>query len=201
MICRVVFFACAFAAAAYAQDRTMPPVAEQTAGTSDLQRDDRGQLRIHDRLDDADRQRASRAPQGGRDSRRRTSSSAVRIPKKHNVVVRYRGTGRRKPILLLAHTDVVEAKREDWTMDPFILNEKDGYFYGRGRRRRQGASGDLDRESHSLQARGIQARPRHHRRAYGRRRRRRPVQRRRWLIKNKRELIDAELSLNEGGMG
>src|SRR5580692_12367326 len=41
------------------------------------------------------------------------------IPKKANLVVRYHGTGARKPILLLAHTDVVEAKREDWSMDPF----------------------------------------------------------------------------------
>jgi acetylornithine deacetylase/succinyl-diaminopimelate desuccinylase-like protein len=54
------------------------------------------------------------------------------IPTKANVVVRYRGTGARKPILLLAHTDVVEAKREDWTVDPFVFLEKDGYFYGRG---------------------------------------------------------------------
>jgi len=37
-----------------------------------------------------------------------------------------------KPILLLAHMDVVEAKREDWTRDPFKLIEEDGYFYGRG---------------------------------------------------------------------
>ena len=54
------------------------------------------------------------------------------IPKKGNIVVRCRGTGARKPILLLAHTDVVEAKREDWTMDPFQFNERDGYLYGRG---------------------------------------------------------------------
>ncbi len=46
--------------------------------------------------------------------------------------MRYRGTGRNRPLLLLAHIDVVEAKREDWTMDPFTLTEKDGYFYGRG---------------------------------------------------------------------
>ena len=38
----------------------------------------------------------------------------------------------RKPMLLLAHTDVVEAMRADWTVDPFTLLEKDGYFYGRG---------------------------------------------------------------------
>ena len=54
------------------------------------------------------------------------------IPTKANVVVRYRGTGARKPILLLAHIDVVEAKREDWSIDPFVFVEKDGYFYGRG---------------------------------------------------------------------
>ena len=54
------------------------------------------------------------------------------IPAKGNVVVRYRGTGARKPILLLAHLDVVEAKPEDWSMDPFTFIERDGYFYGRG---------------------------------------------------------------------
>ena len=53
-------------------------------------------------------------------------------PKKSNLVVRYHGTGARKPILLLAHIDVVEAKREDWSMDPFQLTERDGFFYGRG---------------------------------------------------------------------
>ena len=37
-----------------------------------------------------------------------------------------------KAILLLAHLDVVEARREDWTRDPFTLIEEDGYFYGRG---------------------------------------------------------------------
>ena len=45
-----------------------------------------------------------------------------------NVVVRYRGTGKQKPILLLGHLDVVEARREDWSFDPFVLTEKDGYF-------------------------------------------------------------------------
>src|ERR1022692_2756623 len=54
------------------------------------------------------------------------------VPTKANLVVRYRGTGKLKPILLLAHTDVVEAKREDWSMDPFVFTEKDGYYYGRG---------------------------------------------------------------------
>ena len=53
-------------------------------------------------------------------------------PRKGNLVARMRGTGAKKPILLVAHIDVVEAKREDWSMDPFKLQEKDGYFYGRG---------------------------------------------------------------------
>lgn len=49
-----------------------------------------------------------------------------------NLVARLRGTGRRRPILLLAHLDVVEALRADWSLDPFTLTERDGYFYGRG---------------------------------------------------------------------
>lgn len=53
-------------------------------------------------------------------------------PLRMNLVARLRGTGARKPILLLAHLDVVEARREDWSLDPFVLTEKDGYFYGRG---------------------------------------------------------------------
>ena len=51
---------------------------------------------------------------------------------KKNLVVRYRGSGKRKPILFIGHLDVVEARREDWTSDPFTLLEKDGFFYGRG---------------------------------------------------------------------
>jgi acetylornithine deacetylase/succinyl-diaminopimelate desuccinylase-like protein len=122
-------------------------------------------------------------------------------PKKANLVVRYRGTGRRRPILLLAHTDVVEAKREDWSMDPFTLNEKDGYFYGRGtgddkaqaaiwianliRYKREGFKPDRDiivaltaDEEGGGPYNGVA-----------------------WLIKNKRQLIDAEYSINEGGWG
>jgi acetylornithine deacetylase/succinyl-diaminopimelate desuccinylase-like protein len=53
-------------------------------------------------------------------------------PARQNLVARLRGSGARRPILLLAHLDVVEARREDWSLDPFTLTEKDGYFYGRG---------------------------------------------------------------------
>ena len=122
-------------------------------------------------------------------------------PNKANVVVRYRGTSRRRPILLLAHTDVVEAKREDWSIDPFTLTEKDGDFYGRGtgddkaqaaiwianliRYKREGFKPDRDiivaltaDEEGGGPYNGAQ-----------------------WLLKNKRELIDAEYALNEGGWG
>ena len=53
-------------------------------------------------------------------------------PKKGNLVARFRGTGERQPLLLLAHVDVVEALRSDWSFDPFTLLEQNGYFYGRG---------------------------------------------------------------------
>jgi acetylornithine deacetylase/succinyl-diaminopimelate desuccinylase-like protein len=52
--------------------------------------------------------------------------------KKKNVVVRFHGSGKRKPILFIGHLDVVEARREDWTTDPFQFVEKEGFFYGRG---------------------------------------------------------------------
>src|SRR5277367_6801461 len=122
-------------------------------------------------------------------------------PKKHNLVVRYHGTGAAKPILLLAHEDVVEAKRDDWSTDPFQLIEKDGYFYGRGtsddkaqaavwianliRYKREGFRPDRDLivaltadEEGGGPFNGID-----------------------WLLKNHRELIDAEFALNEGGWG
>src|SRR3954469_3201466 len=55
-----------------------------------------------------------------------------RDAKDKNLVVRYRGAGKRRPILLIGHLDVVEARPADWVMDPFTLNERDGHFYGRG---------------------------------------------------------------------
>jgi acetylornithine deacetylase/succinyl-diaminopimelate desuccinylase-like protein len=54
--------------------------------------------------------------------------------RKGNMVARYRGKpgSTLKPVLIIGHTDVVEARREDWSTDPFKFVEKDGYFYGRG---------------------------------------------------------------------
>jgi acetylornithine deacetylase/succinyl-diaminopimelate desuccinylase-like protein len=53
-------------------------------------------------------------------------------PTKGNIVVRYRGKHSAKPVLFLGHLDVVEAKPEDWSVDPFVLTEADGWFFGRG---------------------------------------------------------------------
>ena len=53
-------------------------------------------------------------------------------PRKYNMVARIHGTGARKPILLICHLDVVQALRQDWSTDPFKFIEQDGYFYGRG---------------------------------------------------------------------
>jgi acetylornithine deacetylase/succinyl-diaminopimelate desuccinylase-like protein len=123
------------------------------------------------------------------------------IPTKSNLVVRYRGSGAHRPLLLLAHTDVVEAKREDWSMDPFQFIEKDGYYYGRGtaddkaqvavwvenliRYKREGFKPDRDiivaltaDEEGGGPYSGID-----------------------WLLKNHKDLIDAEFALNEGGAG
>ncbi len=123
------------------------------------------------------------------------------VPKKANLVVRYHGTGARRPILLLAHTDVVEAKREDWSMDPFQFIEKDEYFYGRGtgddkaqaavwianliQYKKEGFKPDRDiivaltaDEEGGGPYNGVD-----------------------WLLKNKRNTVDAEFALNEGGWG
>jgi len=53
-------------------------------------------------------------------------------PNKGNVVVRYRGSSRAAPVLFLGHLDVVEARAEDWSIDPFTFTDRDGWFYGRG---------------------------------------------------------------------
>ena len=121
-------------------------------------------------------------------------------PRKGNLVARLRGAGTRKPILLMAHLDVVEARREDWSFDPFKLLEKDGYFYARGsgddkfmaamfvanliRFKQEGYRPDrdiivlLETDEEILDANSV------------------GVQ---WMLKNHRDLIDAEYALNEGG--
>src|SRR5580765_2972969 len=53
-------------------------------------------------------------------------------PGRGNVVARLKGTGRKKPLLLMGHIDVVGVERARWTVDPFAATIKDGYLYGRG---------------------------------------------------------------------
>src|ERR1022692_68664 len=54
------------------------------------------------------------------------------VARKGNLVVRLHGAGAARPILFLGHLDVVEARRADWSFDPFVFRQQDGYFYGRG---------------------------------------------------------------------
>ncbi len=121
--------------------------------------------------------------------------------RKKNVVVRLRGSGKAKPLLIIGHLDVVEARKEDWSpdLDPFTFTERDGYFYGRGTQDMKGAaaiavtnfirwkqegwtpSRDLvlaltaDEELYNDEN-GVA-----------------------WLMKNHRDLVDAEYSLNSDG--
>src|SRR5499433_2006500 len=118
--------------------------------------------------------------------------------RKGNLVARYRGSGRRKPLLLVAHLDVVEALRNDWSIDPFEFLEKDGFFWGRGttddkamaavwvatfiRFKQEHYLPDRDlilaltADEESGNSNGVQ-----------------------WLLANHRDLIDAEYAFNEGG--
>ena len=125
-------------------------------------------------------------------------------PDKFNIVVRYHGNGSsdRKPILLLAHLDVVQALKKDWSpdLDPFVFTERDGYYYGRG-------SGDDKAMASIFVATLIRYKQEHY------------VPDRdiilaltadeegggsngvRWLLANHKNLIDAAFALNEGGGG
>ena len=93
---------------------------------------------------------------------------------KGNIVVRYHGNGSsgRKPLLLLAHLDVVEALKKDWSpdIDPFVFTERDGYYYGRGSGDDKAMASIFVANAHSVQAGALRPRPRHHSRADGRRR-------------------------------
>lgn len=123
------------------------------------------------------------------------------VEHKGNLVARYRGReSDRKPLLLLAHIDVVEADPADWTLDPFTFIEQDGYYYGRGttddkdeaaiyianliRMKEEGFQPDRDiivaltADEEGGDYNGVQ-----------------------WLLANHPELIDAEYALNEGGGG
>jgi len=124
------------------------------------------------------------------------------FPRKGNLVVRFKGTGAKKPILLLAHLDVVEAKREDWKTDPFKLQESDGYFTARGAIDCKALAASivsvvsqLKREGYKPDRDIIVALTADEERVDV------PENGAAWLLNNKRELIDAAYGLSEGGGG
>jgi acetylornithine deacetylase/succinyl-diaminopimelate desuccinylase-like protein len=117
--------------------------------------------------------------------------------RKGNLVVRLHGKpgSKLKPILIIAHTDVVEARREDWTTDPFKLVEKDGYFYGRGTQDMKGSDAIAVADIIRLQKEGFVPNrdiilaltaDEENGKSNG-------VE---WLLKHRRELVDAEYALN-----
>lgn len=123
-------------------------------------------------------------------------------PKEGGLVAVYPGTSKSlKPILGIAHIDVVEAKREDWVRDPFTLIEENGYFYGRGTLDDKAMAAMLVDTLIRFQKSGYKPK--------------RTVKvaltcgeetngafnGAQWLAANKRDLIDAEFALNEGGGG
>ena len=123
-------------------------------------------------------------------------------PKEGGIVVTYAGTSKTvKPMLLLGHLDVVVAKREDWTRDPYQLIEEGGYFYGRG-------TSDMK----AMDATWIDMLERFRKQGYKPKRTIKlaltcgeetswAFNGAKWLAENKPELISAEFALNEGGGG
>ncbi|HMG90714.1 MAG TPA: M20/M25/M40 family metallo-hydrolase [Chryseolinea sp.] len=120
--------------------------------------------------------------------------------RKGNLVAILRGTGKKKPILLLAHLDVVEALRSDWTTDPFKFEEIDGFYYARGSRDDKAMAAifvaNLIRfkqekfvpERDIIVALTADEETGDHNGVH-------------WLLQNHKDLINAEFALNEGGGG
>jgi acetylornithine deacetylase/succinyl-diaminopimelate desuccinylase-like protein len=122
-------------------------------------------------------------------------------PQNMNLIVRYKGKGALRPILFFGHLDVVEALRQDWSFDPFVFLEKDGFFYGRGTSDMKNEDADIVANLIRLKSEGFEpnrdiivALTEHEEggNANGVK----------WLLANRRDLIDAEFAINlEGGGG
>ena len=124
------------------------------------------------------------------------------FPKKGNMVARFKGTGQKRALLLLAHIDVVEAKREDWKTDPFKLQEKDGVFTARGAidDKAMAASyvsvlAQLKREGFVPNRDIVVALTADEERGDS------PSNGAKWLLKERRAMFDVEFGINEGGRG
>jgi len=122
-------------------------------------------------------------------------------PQKKNVLVRLRGAGKARPLLIIGHLDVVEARKEDWSpdVDPFTFVERDGYFYGRGTQDMKGAAAIAltnvirwKKES-LVPARDLILALTADEELYG------DENGVAWLMKNHRDLMEAEYSLNSDG--
>ncbi len=145
---------------------------------------------------------AARLKAAGVPDSQMTLFAVPEFPKEGGLVVVYPGTSKSlKPMLLLAHLDVVEAKREDWVRDPFTLIEEDGYLYARGTvdDKAQAAiyTDTLIRFTKAgyKPKRTIKLALTCGEETSG------AFNGAEWLAKNKRDLIDAEFALNEGGGG
>ncbi len=121
-------------------------------------------------------------------------------PQHMNLVVRYRGKAVLRPILFIAHLDVVEALRQDWSFDPFTFLEQGGYFYGRGTTDVKCEAADLVANLIRLKQEGFVpnrdiivalTEDEENGNANG-------VE---WLLADHRELIDAEYCINTDGGG
>lgn len=121
-------------------------------------------------------------------------------PRKGNVVVRLRGTGAGRPILFLGHLDVVEANRSDWSFDPFVFREQDGFFYGRGATDMKDKDAILAATFVRLKQEGFKP-ARDLILALTSDEEGGPANGVDWLVKNHRELIDAEFCMNSDGGG
>ena len=124
------------------------------------------------------------------------------FPRKGNLVVRFKGDGSKRPLLLLAHIDVVEAKREDWKTDPFVLQESGGYFTARGAIDDKAMAAafvsilsQLKREGFMPKRDIILALTADEERLDV------PSNGTYWLLNHQRALLDAEFGINEGGGG
>ena len=121
--------------------------------------------------------------------------------RKKNVVARLHGSGKATPILIFGHLDVVEAPKEDWSpdLDPFKFVERDGYFYGRGTQDMKGAAAIVVtnfirwKQEGWVPARDLVLALTADEELYG------DEDGVDWLLKNHRDLIDAEYSLNSDG--
>jgi acetylornithine deacetylase/succinyl-diaminopimelate desuccinylase-like protein len=122
------------------------------------------------------------------------------VSRKGNLVARLRGSGAGRPILLLAHLDVVEARREDWSFDPFTLLERDGYFYGRGTVDIKSGAAVLVANLIRLKQEGFEPK-RDLIVALTADEEGGPSNGVDWLLRNRRDLVDADYCLNTDGGG